>query len=148
MKNKYFILPAILLIAGSLLTGCNNNREKTTEDASESIEQANQNLKDTQAQYEREWKQFKSDVELKISTNEKRIDEFKKKMETMSEKFKAKYENKVLTLEQKNIGLKKKLNNYKYEGKHNWEEFKQEFNNDLDSLGNAINDVFTDKDNQ
>ena len=141
MKNKYFILPAIVLIAGSLLTGCNNNRDKTAEDAAESIEQAKQDLKETQAQYEKEWQQFKSDAESRISANE-----IKKKLITSSEKFKAKFENKILTLEQKNIELKKKINEYQYEGKDNWEDFKLKFNNDMDSIGNAITDVFTEKD--
>ncbi len=44
MKNKYFILAVFLLFAGSVFTGCENNRDKTTEDAAESIEQAKQDL--------------------------------------------------------------------------------------------------------
>ncbi len=146
MKNKYFILTVIVLIAGSLFTGCNNNRDKTAEDAAESIEQAKQDLKTTEAQYEKEWQQFKSDAESRISANEKRINEFKKKLTTSSENFKAKFENKILTLEQKNIELKKKINEYQYEGKDNWEDFKLKFNNDMDSIGKAITDVFTEKD--
>ena len=67
-------------------------------------------------------------------------------MKKTSKKFKAKYENQVLTLEQKNIELKKKLNDYKYEGKDNWEQFKQKFNNDIDSVGNAIKGLFEKKD--
>jgi hypothetical protein len=67
-------------------------------------------------------------------------------MKKTSAKFKAKYSNKVLTLEQKNIELKKMINNYQYEGKANWEEFKQEFSNNIDSVGNALNDIFAKKD--
>jgi len=125
-----------------VFTGCENNRE----DAKEEVKQANQAMIEAQAQFEKEWQQFKSDAEMKISANEKKIDEFKKEMKSTSDKFKAKYENQVLTLEQKNIELKKKLNEYKYEGKDKWEEFKREFNNDMDSIGNAITDVFTKKD--
>ena len=46
----------------------------------------------------------------------------------------------------KNIELKKKINEYKYVGKDNWEEFKKEFNHDIDIVENAINDIFTKKD--
>jgi len=66
-------------------------------------------------------------------------------METTSRKFKAKYQNEVLTLEQKNIELQKRLNNYKYEGKENWEKFKQDYNNDIDSVGNALKSLFEKK---
>lgn len=142
MKNKHFILVAILLIAGSLFTGCDNNREN----AKEKVKQANQEMADAQAQYEKEWQQFKSDTELKINANQKNIDDFKTAMKKTSKKFKAKYDNEILTLEQKNIELQKKLNDYKYEGKDNWEKFKQEFNNNIDSVGNALKGLFEKKD--
>jgi outer membrane murein-binding lipoprotein Lpp len=142
MKNKYFIMAAVLLIAGLLLTGCENNRD----DAKDNVKQANQDMKDAQAQFDKEWQQFKSDVELKINANQKKIDDFNAAMKTTSKKFKDKYENKVLTLEQKNIELKKKLNDYKYDGKDSWEKFKQEFNNDMDSVGNALKGLFEKKD--
>jgi hypothetical protein len=100
---------------------------------------------EAQAQFEKEWQQFKNDAELKIEANQKKIDDFKVAMKTTTKKFKAKYENEVLTLEQNNIELKKKLNDYKYEGKDNWENFKQEFSNDIDSIGNAITGLFTEK---
>ena len=58
----------------------------------------------------------------------------------------AKYENEVLTFEQKNIELKKQLNDFKYERKENWEVFKTTFNNDMDVVSNALNDIFSKKD--
>jgi len=142
MKNKYFILAVIVFIVGSLFTGCNNNREN----AKDEVEQANQDMIDAQVQFEKEWQQFKSDAELKINANQNKIDDFKVAMKTTSAKFKAKYENEVLTLEQKNIELKKKLNEYKYERKDDWEKFKKELNNDMDSVGNALKDIFEKKD--
>jgi len=145
MKNKHFILVIILLIAGSVLAGCNNNRDKAKDDK-EDVKQAAQDLKDEQTQFEREWQQFKNEAELKISENEKRINDFKAEIQKTSAKFKSKYANRVLTLEQKNIELKKMINNYTYEGKDNWKEFKQEFNSNMDSVGTALNDIFAKKD--
>jgi len=142
MKNKYFILAVIVFIVGSLFTGCNNNRENSKDE----VEQANQDMIDAQVQFEKEWQQFKSDAELKINANQNKIDDFKVAMKTTSAKFKAKYENEVLTLEQKNIELKKKLNEYKYERKDDWEKFKKELNNDMDSVGNALKGIFEKKD--
>jgi len=142
MKNNYFILAFILLIAGSLLTGCDNNRDN----AKEKIKQANQEMVDAQAKNEKEWQQFKSDTELKINANQKNIDDFKTALKKTSKNFKAKYENEVLTLQQKNIELQKRLNDYKYEGKDNWEKFKQEFNTNIDSVGNALKSLFEKKD--
>ena len=140
MKNIYLIISVILLIAGSVFTGCNNR-----DDTKEKVEEANKAMIEAQAQFEKEWQQFKSDAESKINANQQKIDDFKLAMKTTSTKFKAKYENEVLTLEQKNIELKKKLNDFKYERKENWEEFKKAFISDMDVVGNALNDIFTKK---
>jgi hypothetical protein len=136
----------IVFIAGSVMIGCNTNREQTVENAKDHVKQANQDLKDAQAEYVKEWQQFKNDVELRISANDKSISEFKAEIKTASPKFKANYEKEVVVLEQKNIELKKKISEYKYEGKDKWEEFKRDFNKDMDIVGNAIKDLFTKKD--
>ena len=145
MKNNHIILIVLLSILGILLMGCDVNREKKVEDAKENVNQANQDLKEAQAQYEMEWQQFKSDAEFKIDANQKSIDEFKAEMKTASKKFRDKYEKEVLTLEQKNAELRKSISEYKYEGKDNWEEFKRDFNNNMNVIGNAIKDLFSKK---
>lgn len=140
MKNKYFIAAVSLLVAGLIFTGCDNR-----DNAKDNVEKANQDMIDAQVQFEKEWQQFKSDAELKINTNQQKIDDFKVAMKTTSAKFKAKYENEVLTLEQKNIELKKKLNDFKYNQKEDWEDFKKAFNNNMDSVGTALKDIFSKK---
>ena len=142
MKNKYFILAVSLLITGSVFTGCENNRENNQEE----VRKANQEMIDAQAQFEKEWQQFKTETELKIDANQKKIDDFKAAMKTATAKFKAKYENQVLTLEQKNIELKKSMNEYRYEGKDNWEKFKIDFNREVDTIVVALNEIFIKKD--
>jgi len=49
-------------------------------------------------------------------------------------------------LKQKNRDLKEKLENYKDEGESKWEEFKTNFNHDMDAIGKTISDLFKDKD--
>ena len=145
MKNKYFILIALLSISGIVLTSCNVDREKKVEDAKENVIEANQDLKEAQALYEKEWQQFKSEAELKIDANQKSIDELKAETKIASNKFKAKYEKEVIVLEQKNAELRKSINEYKYEGKDKWEEYKRDFNNNMDVIANGIKDFFSEK---
>ena len=145
MKNKYVALVTILLIAGFIFICCEKSEEKKADEAANTVKQANQDLKDAQAQYEKEWEQFKNDAELKISTNGKKIDAMKTEIKKTGTAFKAKYENTVLTLEQKNIELRKRLNDFKYDGKNKWEEFKTLFDQDIEAVGTAINNVFPKK---
>jgi len=146
MKNKYFILSALVLIAGSVVTGYNINREKKTENANANVQQTNQVLENTQTGFDKDWKNFKVDAKLKIKANEESIAEFKVKMKKEGKIFKAKYKKEVAVLEQKNVELKNKLREYKYEGKDKWEEFKIGFNHDMDAVGNSIKDLFVKKD--
>jgi len=99
-------------------------------------------LKNAQTEYLAEWKTFKLESEQKIEANEKRIDAFKEKMEKAGPKVKAKYSKQVAVLEQKNRNLNKKLEDYKDEGQSKWEEFKTNFQNDLDEIGKTISDLF------
>jgi hypothetical protein len=52
----------------------------------------------------------------------------------------------VIVLEQKDIDLKNKINEYKFESKDKWEEFKRVFNNDMEVVGKSIKDLFAKKD--
>lgn len=74
---------------------------KKIEDAKENVKEADQNLINAQDQYEKDWQQFKNEVESKIAANEKSIDEFKAEMKTASSKFRTKYEKEVVVLKQK-----------------------------------------------
>jgi hypothetical protein len=144
MKNKYFILSAFILIAGTAIIGKNINIGKTAENANSN--QKNQVLENTQTGFDKDWKNFKVDAKLKIKANEESIAEFKVKMKKEGKIFKAKYKKEVAVLEQKNVELKNKLREYKYEGKDKWEEFKIGFNHDMDAVGNSIKDLFVKKD--
>jgi predicted RNase H-like nuclease (RuvC/YqgF family) len=81
-----------------------------------------------------------------IEAYEKRINAFKEKMEEAGLKVKEKYSEEVAMLEQKNRGLKKKLEEYKDEGQSKWEEFKTNFNHDMDGIGKTMKDLFKDND--
>ena len=50
-------------------------------------------------------------------------------------------EKKIDELEQKNSELKKRLDDYKADGKEKWEKFKAEFSHDMDELGKAFKDL-------
>jgi hypothetical protein len=64
MKNYYFILAVILLIAGIFFTGCDNTRDD--------VKDANQDMIDAQNQFEKEWLEFKRDAEVRINDNAQR----------------------------------------------------------------------------
>src|ERR1035437_3264146 len=146
MKNRYFLLTVTIVIAGFVLTGFYMNGDKYVKNYQDKEKQANQGMKKEKTKFDKEWKEFKSNAEIKINANEKRIGEFKVKIKTASKEVKADYDKEITVLEQKNVELKKKINEYKYEGKDKWEDFKRGFNRDMDIVGKALKDLFAKKD--
>jgi hypothetical protein len=132
MKNNIFTFAVIGFIAGTFLMGCGKTPEQKVENA--------------KTEYLAEWQTFKRDSEQKIDANEKRIDAFKEKIKEAGPKDKAKYNKEVEVLEEKNHDLKKKLEDYKDEGPSKWEEFKMNFNHDMDRIGKTMKDLFKDND--
>jgi hypothetical protein len=148
MKNNLFTFAIIGLIAGTCLSGCGKTSEQKNEGTKENVEEIKQGLKDAQTDYLMAWQKFKSESEITIAANEKRIDTLKGKIEKVDSKVKAKYRKDVAALEKKNSSLKKQLEEYKNEGRDKWEVFKMNFKNDLDGIGKTMKDLFKDKDPQ
>jgi hypothetical protein len=146
MMNNIVTFAVVGLVAGMLFTGCEKSSEQKVAGAKENLGEAKQDLKDAQAKYLAEWQTFKRESDSTIAVNEKRIDAFKEKMGKASTKVKAKYSKEVAELEQKNHDLKKKLDEYKDEGQSKWEEFKTNFNRDMDAIGKTMKDLFKDND--
>lgn len=77
----------------------------------------------------------------KINSYEKSIGELKARISNETKENLAKYENKLAELEQKTSDMKKKLEEYKEEGKEKWDSYKLKFNHDMDELGKALKNL-------
>lgn len=137
MNKTIFILA---IMAGTIFTSCKSAAQKETT-AKQNVVEAKQDLKDTKASNEAEWKVFKAESEAKILDNEQRIAELKVKMNKPGNTFDGLYRTRIEKLEAKNVELKSKLNNY--DGNETqWKTFKSDFNRDMKEIGNNIKDLF------
>jgi hypothetical protein len=50
------------------------------------------------------------------------------------------YRERIAELKSRNEKAKERLNNYNDNNHEKWEDFKREFNHDMDELGNALKD--------
>ena len=128
-------------IVGIIFSGCSSPAEKV-QNAKEKVAAANEDVAEANrelntAQYD-SVAQFKKEQEQKISANEKSIADFKSRIASEKMVDKAKYEKQVADLDQKNGDMRKKLADFKQEGKDNWVAFKKEFGHDMDDLGKSL----------
>ena len=93
-------------------------------------------IKVTNVQTENEdWLKFKSDSDEKMSSSEKRVDEFKKQSGKIKRSLQSGFNKKVAHLEQKNIAVRKKMKDYTDDTMDKQKKFKKEFTKDVNNLG-------------
>ena len=136
---------------GFIATGCQSSSEKL-ENANEKVAEAREDLQDAkedankvavQVANAEQWKEFRTETEIKIKNNEIRIGELRAKIKKPGTAMDAEYAKRIDTLEQKNKELKDRMDNYET-NQSDWEAFKREFNHDMDELGQAMKDLTVD----
>ena len=137
MKTKMITL---VFFAATILFSCKSAQQREI-DAQQNVANAKQGLRDTQVANANEWRVFKAESQAQIATNEARIAELKVQMNKPGNTFDGMYRTRIEKLEDRNIELKTQLNNY--EGNpSNWTTFKNDFNRNMNEIGNNIKDLF------
>lgn len=140
MKKSILVLLVFTVITGAIFTSCRTPAQKV-ENAQNNVTEANKDLDKANQEYLADIEKFRKETADKIAANDKSIAEFKARIENDKKDAKADYNKKIAELEQKNSDMKKKLDDYKAEGKESWEKFKTEFSHDMEELGNAFRDL-------
>jgi len=151
MKNIFFTLAIIMLLTGTIFTGCQSPAQKE-ESAEVKLQAAEAELETAHNESEaqkiataEEWEVFKSEIDLKIKKNEIRIAELKIQINKPGTTFDALYQKRIESLEQKNKDLKIRMESYeKSQSQSDWGKFKREFNADMDELGQSLKDFTVD----
>lgn len=126
-----------ILIMSVAFTSCNTSSQKV-ENAENNVIEANEDLDKANQEYLDEIESYRRETADKIAANNRSIEEFNARIENEKEQARAEYRKEIAALEQKNSDMKKKMDDYKAEGKDKWEKFKTEFSRDMDELGNAF----------
>lgn len=130
MKTIYY---TIIISAVITMIACSSPSQKV-ENAKTDLRDARQEKLDSAADYE----SFKKESEERIHNNEVAIAAFKARMESDKKHIKENDQKMIDELEQRNINMRKKIAEYKENGKDDWSAFKTEFSHDMDELGTAI----------
>ena len=140
MNNKTNILLAILFTACATQMSC-SGPEKKMETARENVVDASNNLEEAKKEYIADVERYRISTNERIAANDKLLADLKAAVGKDKLKAKKEYSDRIFELEKKNAEMKKKMNEYKAEEQDKWENFKTEFNHDLDGLGDAFRDM-------
>lgn len=140
MKKSILTIITTGATLGILATGCSSPATKV-ENAKQDLKEAKQELNQEQKDSIADYTAFKKESEERIAGNEKIIAAFKERMKTDKKQLKKADQKVIDEIELRNINMRKKIEEYRAEGKDNWITFKKEFNHDMDDLGNAIKNL-------
>lgn len=132
------LMPVILMVV--VLLSCDSST-KNVQDAKDNVIEANENLDKANEVHSADVEAYKAIIAEKIEANNQQIIAFKEKIAKEDKITKEDFKKLVDEVEERNNLLLDKLNNYKINGKSNWEVFKIEFNRDMKELGEAFRDL-------
>lgn len=141
MKNQKLLLGGLILVVGAIAY-CSSPEQKVL-NKKEDVLEANDELDKANAEYQEEIIAFRKENADKFAANERSIADFKARISAQKKEAKSDYTKKINDLENKNSDFKKRLDDYKESNKEKWEEFKIEFNSDMNELNKALNDFTT-----
>jgi hypothetical protein len=144
MKSSIITFLLCIGISGALLPGCDTPAENVG-DAKEDLAKAQEKLAEAREDSLKtaNWEAFKSASEDQIAINDVNIAELKSRKGPKGESMDPKYIEQVNILEARNKALKERIDFYeKYNS--NWEEFKREFNHDLEELSKTMKEITVD----
>lgn len=127
----------------SVMTGCTNSADQV-EDAEANVTKAENDLAVANQEYLAEVEAYREESAMRIAANQKSIDEFNMRIANEKKDVRSDYKQKIAMINEKNTDLKRRLDQYKAEGKEQWVTFKSEMNREMDDLGQSINDLFKD----
>ena len=140
MKKSILSLTVVACLAGGFLSGCNTSAQKV-ENAQDNVDAAEQELNKANQEYLADVEKFRKEAAEKIALNNQSIAEFNLRIENEKAEAKAEYKKQIAAIEKKNTDLKKKMDDYKADGKDQWETFKSELNRDMAELGTAFKNL-------
>lgn len=140
MKKSILVLTVAAFITSAFLTSCNSAAEKV-EIAKDKVSEASKDLDIANKEYLADIENYKKEIDERITANDQLIADLKLKIAEEKKDAKSDYKNIIVLLEQKNNDLKKKMKDYKAEGKENWVKFKSEFSYDMEELAKAFKDL-------
>jgi hypothetical protein len=137
---KLILTGAMLVISAATIA----QEDKKSKKARVNLEEAKQEANEAHADSAKDYHKFKEKADRQNVINRNRIAELKEKNKIASKEVKEVYEKKLMMIENKNEKLKKQLAEAYDTKTSKWNEYKREFNHDMDELEKAINELLKD----
>lgn len=115
------------------------------ENAKSVVVEANNDMQQAARELIADINQYRKETTNRIAANDSTITAFKANIANITGDVKVASETQLAILKQKNSDMKRKLADYKGDGKEQWKTFKLQFSSDMNSLDKAFDDLTNKK---
>lgn len=141
------------MIVAALVWSCNapekeSNGDLDNTDAGEHMERAADHTEAAAEEagddWRRESQEFRTEAQSRIDRNDAEIERLRAKANLKKAEAKAEYEEDIAELKAKNDRLRTRVGDYKDDSNDGWRKFREEFDRDMNELGNALENLGKD----
>jgi len=143
MKKTTLLMTAIAFSAASLFVGCNIPADKV-DSSRENVSEAQRDLADAKRELKTDLENFRISTEVQLSKNRNQITVLRGNAANERVELRESYNAKITDLEKRNLAMETRLNNFQTDKNDDWQNFKAEFNRDMEGLGTAFKDLGKD----
>jgi hypothetical protein len=143
MKKTTLLMTAIAFSAASLFVGCNIPADKV-DSSRENVLEAQRDLADAKRELKTDLENFRISTEVQLSKNRNQITVLRGNAANERVELRDSYNAKITELENRNLAMETRLNNFQTDKNDDWQNFKAEFNRDMEGLGTAFKDLGKD----
>lgn len=143
MNRSLIVLAATALLAVFIAQGCDRESEDLQR-AETSVIEAERDLEIAQSEIEADIGVYRQEIGNKIKENNVTIADIKEKIQDEEAEIKAAHEVRIASLENTNSDMKRKMDNFRFTNRDNWDDFKDDFSVSMDDLGDSLNDFFSE----
>ncbi len=144
MKKTTLLMTAIAFSAASVFMGCDIPNSQKVDSSKENVAEAQRELADAKRELKTDLENFRRDTELQLSKNRNQITVMRGNAANERVELRESYNAKITDLENRNLAMETRLKGFNSDKNADWQNFKAEFNRDMEGLGTAFKDLGRD----
>ncbi len=137
--SRFGIFALLVWLMGALtFSSCQKNQDQQAQ-----LVQDTQKTYQTTANttYVTEYQTYRTQREQDLARNQDTIASFQARLKKANAKLRVALDSAEMALERQNADLRARLETFKAEGQDNWQQFKNKFDQSMDSVRGSLNDL-------
>ena len=127
----------VWLVGGITFSSCQKNQDQQAQ----LVQDTQKTYQTTNTTYVTEYQNYRSQKEQDLARNQDTIASFQARLKKANAKLRAALDSAEMALERQNADLRARLETFKAEGHDTWQQFKNQFDQSMDSVRGNLNDL-------